>query len=276
MTRHYKVTTKGAVSTPVIKTYSIVADSKEEAEAKAQQTFNSDYSILEDTIKIKTTERIFIYDIISAICMLIAIVISFITWKGGFLNMQKLILRPTATSIVVAIIFYCTLVVSAKGMNRENWSKWDFVFAVFLILLVSSYYVLFFGESTMSIPAKIFFKVFNIPVPALVIGLFLFFSVFSIPQARFGLTVIMMLSGIIKLNKLDQYMNLFGALYIFASFLGVLLYLINTPEGEYIYNKIKYKTDKGFQIIKNDYTPTKENLTAVKDSILAGNPLIKK
>ncbi|MBR5048734.1 MAG: hypothetical protein IKX74_03725, partial [Erysipelotrichaceae bacterium] len=260
MNKKYIVKTQGTVLNFQDKAYEVVARDKNEAEVIAKNMFAEEYAVADEQLKAAASGITFA-NILSIICMLTAVLISFVRWHDG---RNIISLSPTLTSCVYAVLLYSAYLVRFKGIRNMFQSWQDVIFSVLLILLFSS-----FTQAIMP-SVEINFLIVHISIsPKTLLLVSIAFSWLGMKLISLLFMFIIALIALGNLVSLDAAMgNLFGPIYVITSFIGLVSYMSTEPALHQGLSRFRNDVAYSSQILKSD-------LSYAKKAVMEKTPNLK-
>lgn len=258
-----------SVNEPVLKMeanrYEIVAESEEEAIEKYNESSVQGAKIID----VKTKNLVFYA--ISALLMIIAIRISFMTWDVtvsrklfGLIpigsDIEQKSFNPNMTGALWAVAFHCAYIVRIKTVKKVFTDPIQIVFTVLIVFLLSGF--------------------FNLVVPDKADPWVVFALVFSwlgISIASIASYAIILVSSLSQIESFSNAMGQWGTLYVICVYVGLFMYFAQDVDWKYIQQNIVDSFLVGSNHVKTDYYRTKETISNIDLSELSKkSPLGKK
>ncbi len=257
----YIVKVCGEVVDSEYKTYAIKASSLEEAKKIAKQNFREDYQtngnimVVEKPI-IRRKRAYF-----AIVAMIIAILLSFISWKHGHSTVS---FSPDLISTLFAVLIYSAFVIRFKGIQRTVGSKIDIIFMILLTLLLSSFVKIILCEKEFTL-----FKIINFSVNTnVVLIVAVILSWLGLKLVSLGCVSLVIICALGNITSLNAAMGSFwGTVYVISSFLGIVMYSSVEPAFMDIKKYIYRFTKKSINYLERDVTVAKEHAIKIKNSV---------
>jgi hypothetical protein len=233
----YKVIVKGlreekiqSVTEPVV--YHLPAENREQAITAAMEKFGADYqNLIEVKAAIKHKEFI----IVSIVCLVVACFLSFILWylpDGSMLSINPISLIPFLFSIVI----YYGAFIRGKGFLKRLKNAFlngvlEAIGSIFIIAFIASFVRLLSDGNIQVFSLKIpLWGRFSFDLPIMGMHLLIFGAMFSLLGIAIVAKIIwiaIFLLVVFRLRPADSAMGIWGMVYIFSGFLGIVLHLLN-------------------------------------------------
>nr|WP_317283959.1 hypothetical protein [uncultured Sellimonas sp.] len=248
----YLVHTSGEVINRRDRVYAIQATSKEEAQEFARNKFVEEFDIVNEKIYIKASKRTS-RAICSYIFMMIPIILSFINWK---VKHDTVSIQPDFLSCVYAVLLYVAFVVRFKGIQRTTDSVIDIIFAVLMVLLLSSFIKAMLVTKTLSILGLKEISInTNIIFPVAIVLSWLGLKLVSaVCMASIG---ILALFNVASLSTAMG--SVWGPVYVLCAFIGIILYLSVEPALVEAFPNWKHSVGYGVNHVKNDFVEAEKS-----------------
>ncbi len=221
MKQRYIVKTQGRVLDYQGRAYEIVAHNPKEAVQLANEQFNEDYPVVDNTLYSKA-KNVSWLTLISAISLIIAILPTFITWTSGH---ETISLMPSLLSCGIGVLFYASYLVRFKGINNSLSNPREVFFCILLVLLISSFVQALLTET------EIKFLFITIPIDTKTL-LFILICLSWLGMrivSAVGTVILLILSYSNLVGLSGAMKGFFGPLYIIASFIGIVTYIATEP-----------------------------------------------
>ena len=251
----YIVKTEGKVYDVQNQAYEVVARNKNEAEEIARSMFMEEYPVADTQLYAKAKGTT-LQTIIAVIALTAAVLLTFIKWVDGRTVVS---LMPNIISSIYAVAIYSAYVLRYKGIRNMFKSWTDVLFCPLLILLFSSFVQALFATTTL----KLF--IWEVPFDAkLLLFVTMLLSWLGMRIMSVLCIVVLMLFSIGNLYAVSAAMgNLFGTIYVIASFIGIIAYAATEPAFYYGLKSFTNDTLRGTSQFRNDLSYTKD---AVKNA----------
>lgn len=262
MKTQFNVTTHGTISVPHSTNYSIVANNEKEAQSIAKNSFEAAFPVVNpDTITFHFSKRKKSLFWVGLIMLVIALGISFIPWMNG---REIFSIRPSLISSIYAIILHAVFVVRIKGISRAFESWQDIVGSILCIAVISSLFSTISSISILGVNSNI------------IIVVAILLSFFGIKIISLIAYIIALLLALFSLTTINSLMEIYGAVYIIFSYLGILLVLSSDPFAEDIVQNLIESTSHRLNLLSNDVRyattqlqsmPTTKKLNYIKNEV---------
>ena len=235
--KKYKVIVKGlceekilSVTEPVV--YHLSAEDKEQAIKEASEKFGADYqNLVEVKAAIKHKELI----IVSIICLAFACFLSFIPWyfpDGSMLSISPVSLIPFLFSIV---IYYGVFIRGKAFIKRLKNAFLDGVpeaiGSILIIVFIASFVRLLSDANIQVFSFKIpLWGRFSFDLPIMGMHLLILGALFSLLGIAIAAKIVwiaIFLLVVFRLRPAGSAMGIWGMVYVFSGFLGIVLHLLN-------------------------------------------------
>lgn len=232
----------------------------------------------------------FILELLSVIFMLTAVILATITFHGEitkkvfffWINTTPIesCLAPSLITTLYAILIYSSLIVRniiqfdfRKKIKTPIFFVLQLLTIILNIFFIASFITVFFGGEEIIL--------FNLKIaPKIVLFLTIFFSWFGMKTIAGYSWIILFFLSVSRLQNADNIMGIWGAIYVIAGFLSILLQCVTN--GQFKLLQQNFMTDfrnlsrKANNDIKNAEQKTKNTISGLYKSINSNSIKVEK
>ena len=255
--KNYRVIVRGQREEKVLSAvesvvYHLPAESEEQAITTARGKFGIEHP---DVIEVKVTIKKSKQSIVSIVCLSFACFLSLIPWylpDGSTLSLNPFSLIPFLFSVVI----YCGVILRGKGLIKGLKNAFlngvpEFIGNILIIIFIASFISLLNDDANIqffSLPLPLGRRLsFNLPISGRHLLIFgALFSLLGIAIAARIVWIAIFLLVVFRLRPADSAMGIWGMVYVFLGFLGIVFHVLNnaflqTLNLEFISGKEKAK-----------------------------------